>query len=146
MKVILLKDIKAQGKKGDVINVSDGYARNFLFPKGLAKEADSQSVAQLEAQAQAKAFHIEAEKQVARDLCKRLEELQVIIEKPAGSDGRLYGAVTTKEVAAVLESEHGIVIDKRKISADNIKSHGTYELSVKFYPDIAGKITVIVKG
>ena len=147
MKLILLKDVKGQGKAGEVITASDGYARNFLLPKGLAKEADAASLNELVAKEKSRQFKAETEKQACRDICTKLESITITIIKPAGGDGRLYGAITTKEIAGILESQHGITIDKRKIDAGgDIKSHGTYTLTVKFYPDVVGKIKVEVKG
>ena len=148
MKVILLEDIKGVGKKDQIIDTADGYARNFLLPKGLAKEADASSLAELAAKEQSRQFKVETEKQAARDICAKLENIKVKVVKSGGSDGRLYGSVTTKEIATILETEHGIELDKRKIdSGGDIKTHGTYTMTVKFYPDIVGKINVqVVEG
>ena len=144
MKVILLQDVKAQGKKGDLITVSDGYARNFLFPKKLAVEADKAALAELKNKEEARLYKIEQEKKQARETAERMESLQVHIKASAGADGRFYGAVTSKEVAEQLQAQHGIVVDKRKIQMDAIKTFGAYTLEVKLYTDVVGKIHLLI--
>ena len=145
MKVVLLSDVKGQGKKGQVVNVSDGYARNFLFPKNLATPADIQIMNELKGKEEARLRQIELEKQAARDSAEKLKNVTVKIKAQAGADGRIYGSVTSKEIAEQLAAQHKITIDKRKISlADPIKAFGTYLPEVKLYPEITGKITVVV--
>jgi len=145
MKVVLLQDVKGQGKKDDVINVSDGYARNFLFPKKLAVEADAKIMNDIKNKESAKQHKIELEKQAARDTAAKLQSVVVKIRIQAGTDGRVYGSVTSKDIAEALMEQHGIEIDKRKIVLDApIKNYGTYTLDVKLYPEIAGKINVVV--
>jgi len=144
MKVILLQDVKAQGKKGDLINVSDGYARNFLFPKKLAIEADKGALADLKNKEEARLFKIEQEKKQARELAEKLESLQVRIKASAGADGRFYGSVTSKEVAEQLAKQHGITVDRRKIQMDAIKAFGSYTLEVRLYTEVTGKIHLLV--
>ena len=145
MKVVLLSDVKGQGKKGQVVNVSDGYARNFLFPKTLATPADNQIMNELKGKEEARLRQIELEKQAARDTAEKLKNVTVKITAQAGADGRIYGSVTSKEIAEQLAAQHKITIDKRKISlADPIKAFGTYLPEVKLYPEITGKITVVV--
>ncbi|MBO5047480.1 MAG: 50S ribosomal protein L9 [Clostridia bacterium] len=145
MKVVLLSDVKGQGKKGQVVNVSDGYARNFLFPKNLATPADNQIMNELKGKEEARLRQIELEKQAARDTAEKLKNVTVKIKAQAGADGRIYGSVTSKEIAEQLAAQHKITIDKRKISlADPIKAFGTYLPEVKLYPEITGKITVVV--
>ena len=144
MKVILLQDVKAQGKKGDLINVSDGYARNFLFPKKLAIEADKGALADLKNKEEARLFKIEQEKKQAKEVAQKLEGVQVRIKVSAGADGRFYGAVTAKEVAEQLQAQHGITVDRRKIQMDAIKAFGSYTLDVKLYTDVSGKINLLV--
>ena len=146
MKVILLQDVKAQGKKGDLINVSDGYARNFLFPKKLAIEADKGALADLKNKEEARLYKIEQEKKQAKELAEKLESLQVRIKASAGADGRFYGAVTSKEVAEQLQKQFGVETDKRKISMDDIKAFGTYEAEIKLYSGIAAKFYVQVNA
>lgn len=144
MKVILTQDVKAQGKKGEMINVSDGYARNFLFPKKLAIEANDQAVREMESKEAAKQHRIEMEKQSANELASKLEGITVKIVMGSGADGRLYGAVTAKDVSEALEKQFGISIDKRKISMDSIKAYGRYAPEVKLYTSIVGKINLVV--
>lgn len=145
MKVVLLSDVKGQGKKGQVVNVSDGYARNFLFPKNLATPADNKIMNELKGKEEARLRQIELEKQAAHDTAEKLKTVTVKIKAQAGADGRIYGSVTSKEIAEQLAAQHKITIDKRKISlADPIKAFGTYQPEVKLYPEITGKITVVV--
>lgn len=147
MKVVLLQDVKGQGKKDDVISVSDGYARNFLFPKKLAVEADAKVMNDIRNRESAKQHKIELEKQAARDTAAKLQSVVVKIKIQAGAagDGKMYGSVTTKDIAEALAEQHKIEIDKRKIVLDApIKNYGTYALDVKLYPEISGKINVVV--
>ena len=147
MKVVLLQDVKGQGKKDDVINVSDGYARNFLFPKKLAAEADAKVMNEIKNKEASKQHKIELEKQAARDTAAKLQSAVVKLKIQAGAagDGKMYGSVTTKDIAEALAAQHKIEIDKRKIVLDApIKSYGTYALDVKLYPEITGKINVVV--
>jgi len=147
MKVILLQDVKAQGKKGELINVSDGYARNFLFPKKLAIEADANALNEFKAKEEAAKRKIEEDKKAAREMAATLEGVMVKIAVSSGEDGKLYGAVTSKEIAEQLQSQHSIVIDKRKIVMNEpIKSCGTYSFDVKLFPEITGKVNVVVVG
>ena len=145
MKVVLLADVKGQGKKGQVVNVSDGYARNFLFPNNLATVADNKIMNEIKGKEEAKARQIELDKQAARDTAEKLKTVVVKIKAQAGADGRIYGSVTSKEIAETLKLQHGIEIDRRKITLqDPIKAFGTYNPEVKLYPEIAGKINVVV--
>ncbi len=145
MKVVLLQDVKAQGKKGEVINVSDGYARNFLFPKGLAAEADAKVMNELKSKEEARLHKIEEEKAAARAVAAELTGVVVKLKSTAGADGRLYGSITAKDIAEALQKNHGITVDKRKIDMDGpIRAFGTYTLDVKLYTEIGGKINVVV--
>ena len=145
MKVILLADVKGQGKKNDVIEVSDGYGKNFLIPRKLAKAADAQSLNDVKVREEARLYRIETEKKEAQALAERLKDMIIHIPAPGGSDGRLYGSVTAKDVSERLQADHGIVIDKRKITvSEPIKSYGTYHLEVKLYTEVTGKINVKV--
>ncbi len=148
MKVVLLQDVKGQGKKDDLINVSDGYARNFLFPKKLAVEADAKILNDIKNKEAAKQRRIELEKQAARDTAAKLQTVEVKIKVQAGAaDGKIYGSVTTKDIAEALAAQHGIEIDRRKIVLDDpIKNYGVYALDVKLYPEISGKINLVVCG
>lgn len=147
MKVVLLQDVKGQGKKDQIIDVSDGYARNFLFPKKLAAVADAKVLNDIKNKEAAKQRKIELEKAEARANAAKLEGTIVKIKITSGADGKLYGSVTTKDIAEALLDQHGIEIDKRKIVIDEqIKAYGTYSLDVKLYPEITGKINVLVYG
>ncbi len=145
MKVILLADVKGQGKKNDVIEVSDGYAKNFLIPRKLAKAADAQSLNDVKVKEEARLYRIETEKKEARALVEKLKTLVIKIPASSGADGRLYGSVTAKDISERLQADHGIVIDKRKIVMnDPIRAYGKYELDAKLYTEVTGKIYVLV--
>ncbi len=145
MKVILTQDVKGQGKKDQLINVSDGYARNFLLPKGLAIPADAKSINEMKNKEASAQHKIEVEKQAARDTAAKLASVTVKLTEAAGADGRIYGSVTSKDIAEALEKQHGISVDKRKIvMPDPIKSFGTFAIDVKLYTEITGKINVVV--
>lgn len=144
MKVVLLQDVKAQGKKDDIVEVSEGYARNFLFPKKLAIPADAKAVNDIKNKKSSEAHKIELERQAAKELGAKLAETTVKIKAEAGTDGRFYGAVTSKDIAEALK-KLGFEIDKRKIVLDApIKAFGTYKIDVKLYQEISGKVTVSV--
>lgn len=145
MKVILLADVKGQGKKNDVIEVSDGYGKNFLIPRKLAKAADAQSLNDAKTKESARLYKLETEKKEALALAEKLKGLTVTVKASCGADGRLYGSVTAKDVAERLAEEHGIVLDKRKISVkDPIKAYGKYALEVKLYPEVGGTLNLVV--
>lgn len=146
MKVILLKDVKGTGKAGEIKDVSDGFARNFLIPKGAAKAADAGALNDLKNKEAARLHKIEVDKAEARDLATKLEAILVKIEASHGADGRLYGSITSQHVADELKKVSGIDVDKRKIVLDNpIKAYGKYEIPVKLYgSEIQGKINLIV--
>jgi large subunit ribosomal protein L9 len=147
MRVILLADVKGQGKKDQIVEVSDGYARNFLFPKKLAIPADSKAVNDVKNKEAAKQHKIDVEIADAKALAKKLEDIVVVFEYAAGPDKRLYGSVTSKEIAEALKKEYNIEIDKRKITlSEPIKSFGTFRVSVKLFNDVNGTITVEVCG
>ena len=143
MKVILTQDVKAQGKKGDVVNVSDGYARNFLFPKKLAVEATPAALNEIKNRASSQQFKIETERAEAKALAEKLVGLTVEIAIASGSDSKLYGSVTSKEIAEQLQKQHGVTVDRRKIVLDKpIKAYGIYTLDVKLYTDVVAKLKV----
>ena len=144
MKVILKEDVKGQGKKGQLVNVSDGYARNFLLPRGLAMEADAQAMNDLKNKEEAARHHAAMEKQNAEEAAKAPKGKTVKLTAKAGSAGRLFGSVTTKEVAEGLKAQFQVEVDKRKISMADVKAFGSYEAEVKLYPGISAKITVMV--
>ena len=145
MKVILLADVKGQGKKNDVIEVSDGYGKNFLIPRKLAKPADAQSLNDIKVKEEARLYRIETERKEAQALAERLKGILVKIPASCGADGRLYGSVTAKDVSERLQADYGISIDKRKISVpDPIKAYGKYALEAKLYTEVTGTINVLV--
>ena len=145
MKVILQQDVKGQGKRGQMVNVSDGYARNFLFPKGLATPATPDNVNKMVMQDKAKKAQMAAEKAEAEAVSEKLKSIVVKIPARAGSGGRLFGAVTTKEVSDALMAQHGINISKSKLVQDEpIKSFGTYQLKAKLGYEISGLVNVVV--
>ena len=145
MKVILLSDVKGQGKKDQMVEVSDGYARNFLLPRKLAKPADNQAVTELKNKQAAAQHKIDVERAAAKAAAEKLTAIKVIFKVGASADGRLYGSITSKDVAEKLAADHGITVDKRKISMpDAIKAYGSYDLDVKLYNDVSGKIHVVV--
>lgn len=146
MKVVLLQDVKGQGKKDEIINVSDGYARNYLFPKKLALEADAKILNDIKNKEAARLRKIELEKQAARETAEKFQSIIVKIKvQQAAADGKFKGSVTTKDIAEALKEQHGIDVDKRKLVLnDPIKAYGNYTLDVKLYPEIAGKLNVLV--
>ncbi len=145
MKVVLLADVKGQGKKNQIIDVSDGYARNFLLPRKLAVLADAKVMSEIKSKEEAEAFRVKEEQKAARALAERLATISVKIKCSAGADGRLYGAVTAKDVAEVLARDFGITVDKRKILMnEQIRSYGVYPVEVRLYTDIIGKFSVVV--
>lgn len=144
MKVIFLEDVKGKGKKGELKEVSDGYARNFLLPKKLAKEATADNLNTFKLQEKARLAQIEREKAEANEKAKRLESLVVKIPAKAGANGRLFGAVTSKEISEALET-HGMSIEKNKIVLpEPIKNYGSYDVKCKFGYEITGIIHVLV--
>lgn len=145
MKLVLLADVKPLGKKNDIVDVSDGYAKNFLLPKKLAIIADAKAINEIKNKEAARLHAIEVEKAAANEIAKKLEGVIVKIYMTAGEDNRLFGSVTSKDIIDALEKDHGIVIDKKKVVLDKpIKAYGTYEINVKLYTGIAGKINVLV--
>ncbi len=147
MKVILLQDVKGQGKKGDLINASDGYARNFLLPRKLAKEADAGSIKQIEIQKESEAFHLAEEKRKAEETRAFLSGKSIRFKTTGGADGRLYGAVTAKDVSEKIGSELGLDIDKRLITiSDTIKTTGEYTVRIKLFQGISAELKLIVEA
>ena len=145
MKVLLLSDVRAQGKKGEVINVSDGYARNYLFPRSLAVEITPQLMKEMEAKEEAKTRRAAVEKAEAEEFAKKLEGFMVKLTLTAGADGKIYGSINSKDIADAMLSQHNIELDRRKINMDDaIKAFGNYSVDIRLYPGVSGKINVLV--
>ena len=145
MKVILLCDVKGQGKKDQIINVSDGYARNFLFPQKKAVPADAKATSELKSKEEAKQFRIQEDRKAASLLAAKISKVTVDIVMGHGQDGRLYGSVTAKDIADELQKLIGTDVDKRKIiMKENIKAYGNYDVEIKLLADITAKFTVKV--
>ena len=144
MKVILKQDVKGLGKKGELVNASDGYARNFLFPKGLAAEANAQAMSEFKNKQQAEKYRIETETAAAKAAAERISGKTVHITAKAGQNGKLFGSVTSKEIDEKVKAEFSIETDKRKIIVDDIKQFGTYEFEIKLYQGISAKLYVMV--
>lgn len=146
MKVIFLKDVKGKGKKGDVKNVSDGYAQNFLLKQGLAVEASNTNVKTLEAQKNKEKLLAQEELEDAKELKVTVEKLTVELTAKAGEGGRLFGSITTKQIAEELQKKHNIKIDKRKMDlSEGIRSLGVTKVPVKLHPEVNATLTVHVK-
>lgn len=145
MKIILLQDVKGSGKKGALTTVSDGYARNFLLPKGLAKEANAQAMNEYKNAESSKQFKIDTDKKAANDAKARIHGKTVKICAKAGQAGKLFGSVTAKEISAELKAQYGITVDKRKITLNgDIKAFGVYQAEVKLYTGITATVEVFV--
>lgn len=144
MKVILLKDVKGLGKKGDVVNASDGHARNFLFPRKLAKEATESNLHVLNNQKDKAMREKQAEIEAAQGLASKLRGKEIKIVTKAGEGGRLFGAITSKDIAEEIDKNFNIKVDKKKVVADTIKHLGNYDIEVKLYAEISTKMKVVV--
>lgn len=144
MEVILKADVKGLGKKGEKVKASDGYARNFLFPKGLAVEANAQSLTELRNREQSNQHKIDMEIAAANDSKSKLQGKIIKITAKAGNNGRIFGSVTAKEVAAEIDKQFAVKVDKRKITMDDIKNFGSYKIQVKLYTNIVAEMTVMV--
>jgi len=145
MIVILLKDVKGVGKSGEVVKVSDGYARNMLLPKGLASEATEGNVRNLAKQKAIQEENRQKELAEARALADKISQIKVTIITKSGEGGRLFGSITSKDIADALADQHKITIDKRKVVLENpIKHTGDFELDVKIYTEVTAKLKVTV--
>ena len=144
MKVILLKDIKGTGKKDQIIEASDGFARNYLFPRKLAMEASAANLNAIENAKSAQSHRKEVEKQEAQELARKMGEMVVEVAVRAGENGKLFGKVTNQEVADALKARYGLDIDKRKITVDGIKNVGPAEDVVKLYPEVSAKLKLSI--
>lgn len=144
MKVILNQDVKDLGKKGELVNVSDGYAKNFLIPRKIAVVADATAMNELKNREMSKAHHLAVEKANAQAAAEALEGKSLKISAKAGSNGRLFGSVTSKEIAENIKKTFNIDIDKKKIVVEDIRSFGTFECTVKVYTGISAKMFIVV--
>ena len=144
MQVILNQDIKELGKKGELVNVSDGYAKNYLIPRKLAVTADATAMNELKNRESSKAHKLAVEKSNAEAAAEKINGKTVNLTARTGTNGRLFGSVTTKDIAEKLKSDFGVAIDKKCLTVEDIRSCGTYECTVKVYTGIVAKIKVMV--
>ena len=145
MKVILKDNIKGVGKKDEIINASDGYARNFLLPKGLAVEANSENISKLKAKNDSKAYKKEQEREEAKKVAKKLEGIQLKVPVKAGENGKIFGGVSAKEIADLLKTNYSIEVDKKKIDLkETIKTLGLRTVTIKLYDGVVGNLKVDV--
>ncbi len=146
MQVILTQDVKGQGKKGQMVKVSDGYARNYLLPKGLATEATKENINVMKGKAESLEYKLKTEREEAQKIVDKMKEIEVVLSAKSGANGKLFGSITSKDIAEELTKQHHIKIDKKKfVLPDGIKTIGTTEVEVKVYPQISGKLKVVVK-
>lgn len=147
MKVILLQDIKTIGKKGELATVSDGYARNYLFPRKLAKEANAQAMNEYNNAVSAEEFKVKTEKDTANANAQALNGKTIKLTAKAGANGKLFGKITAKELSEEVKKQYGISVDKRKITvSQDIKSYGSYNFDLKFYAGITATMTAVVSA
>ncbi|GKX68462.1 50S ribosomal protein L9 [Inconstantimicrobium mannanitabidum] len=144
MKVILLSDVKGLGKKGEVVNTSDGYARNFLFPRKLASEATDSNLHVLNAKKEIERRKKLEETEAAQKVANELMNKEITVKAKAGEGGRLFGAITSKDVAEYIEKQYKVKVEKKKIVMDTIKLVGTFNIEIKLYPEISTKMKVII--
>jgi large subunit ribosomal protein L9 len=144
MKVILLKDVKSMGKKGDTVNASDGYARNYLFPRGLAQEATEGNLHILNNKKEAERRLKLAEIEAAQKLAESLKGKEIKLTVKSGENGRLFGSITGKDIADELNKKFKVNVDKKKVVVDTIRQLGIYDVEVKLYPEISTKIKLVV--
>ena len=145
MKVVLLADVKGHGKKGELCNVSDGYARNFLFPKKLAIEANASAMNDLKNREESKAHHIAEEKKAAQKIADTINGKEIVITAKAGASGKLFGSITAKEIALAISKEFSVEIARRKMQVADIKQFGEYTAEVKLYSGISASVNIVVK-
>ena len=145
MKVVFLKDVKGKGKKGEIKEVAEGYARNFLIKNGYAKEANNQAMSEIQGQKRLEEKNAAAELQAAKDLKEQLEAITVEVKAKSGEGGRLFGSVSTKQIADALQKKHGFKVDKRKMDCnDGIRSLGFTNVPVKLHQDVKATLKVHV--
>ena len=146
MKVILKQDVKGLGKKEDMVNVSDGYARNFLFPRNIAVEASATNINVMNTKKDAEKSKKDRELAHAKELAAKVSEAVVVIKTKAGENGKLFGSITSKDIADKLKVDHKLDVDRKKIVMhDALKTLGTTELEVKLYPEVSAKLTVKIE-
>ncbi|MDK2986485.1 MAG: large subunit ribosomal protein [Clostridia bacterium] len=147
MKVILKEDVKKLGSKGEVVNAADGYARNYLIPKGLAVEATKNNLKKLEEEKKKEQQRLEQEKQEAKETASKLKEKNITVQAKAGEKDKLFGSITSKDIAEAIKKQYGIKVDKRKIQLDDpIKELGSHIVSIKLHPEVEAEVTVVVQG
>lgn len=145
MQVILNQDVKGQGKKGQLVNVSDGYARNYLLPRGLAQEATKSNINVMKGKAESLEYKIKTETEEAKQIAEKMKEIEVVLSAKAGDNGKLFGSITSKDVSEALKMQHHIKLDKKKFVMSDIKKLGVTEVQVKLYTGITGTLKVNVK-
>lgn len=147
MKVVLLQDVKDLGKKEDIVNVSDGYARNFLFPRKWAVEATSGKLNEIADKKNAEKVRKNKELQAAKELADKLNKVEVTIKTKAGENGKLFGSITSKDIADAIKAQHKYEVDKKKlVLSDPIKTAGSYQVEIKVYPEVSAKVSVKIIG
>lgn len=146
MKVILNQDVKGKGRKGQLVEVSDGYARNYLLPRGLAKEASNTNINIMQGKNEAEAYRQKVALEEAEAQKEKMESVEVVLSAKAGENGKLFGSITSKDVAEALTMQHHIKLDKKKfVMPDGIKALGTTTVDVKIHPGVTGKLKVTVR-
>ncbi|MBQ7115996.1 MAG: 50S ribosomal protein L9 [Clostridia bacterium] len=144
MDVILKSDVKGLGKKSEKVSVSDGYARNFLFPRGLAAEATAQTLSEMKNKQSSEQFKAEEELKAAKQSAEKINNNTVVLKAKGGANGKLFGSVTAKEIAVVVSNQFKVSVDKRKITVDDIKAFGTYNAQVRLHPKVTASFKVQV--
>ena len=144
MEVILKSDVKGLGKKSEKVSVSDGYARNFLFPRGLAAEANAQTLSEMKIKQSSEQFKADEELKAAKLSAEKFNNNTVVLKAKGGANGKLFGSVTAKEIAVIVSKQFNVTVDKRKISVDDIKAFGTYNAQVRLHPKVSASFKVQV--
>lgn len=144
MEVILKSDVKGLGKKSEKVNVSDGYARNFLFPRGLAAEANAQTISEMKNKQSSEQFKADEELKAAKASAEKINNNTVVLKAKGGANGKLFGSVTAKEIAVVVSNQFSVKVDKRKITVDDIKAFGTYNAQIRLHPKVTASFKVQV--
>lgn len=146
MKVILLKDVKNVGKKGEIVEASDGYVRNFLIPKKFAQEATQGNLNTAQAKQEHERRQKQSDMEAAQKLAQEMKSKELNLTVKTGEGGRLFGAITSKDIAEEMKKQLGYDIDKKKILVDTIKATGLYEAEIKLYPEVSGRLKIMVKA